>query len=423
VIEQGLTISMGYSIHKARALAGLAILGLAGALVAAGVWGKPSPAQLAAEARQAVKRKDWSRAGSLLDRLSQRRPPTTDDVVLRAEVELGQGHADEAIRLLTGIPEADPVAANARMIAGQIEKTRGRARFAEALLLEATRLDPKLVPARRELIILYALQARRPDINAQYRALAELEPLTFEDVLLWTVSLEDIWINDTIRSDLERFLAADPEDRWSRLALAAVLLHAGELDEAEAVLRPLPDSDLDSRVMRARLALRRTQLDRARDLIDQGPADHAGLALLRGQFAIRMNDPVTAARQFHIALRLDPTDREAVHGLALVLQRSGQEEEAAALQKQAEQWRGMTSMLQRAQAPEGRHDRALMRQLGETCEALGQLAQARAWYRLALALDPLDPSVQQSLYRLREPSPEAPRGTGSDPDQRPGQGP
>src|SRR5205823_9610593 len=107
----------------------------------------------------------------------------------------------------------------ARLVAGQIEKTRDRARRMEALFLESLRLDPKLALARRELIFLYAMQARRSDVNSQFRALAELEPLEFDDAFLWMNSFEDLWVNGVIRSHLERFLAADPEDRLSRLAL------------------------------------------------------------------------------------------------------------------------------------------------------------------------------------------------------------
>ena len=122
--------------RKQWALLGSVILGLASALVAAGVWGKSSPEQLAAKARMAVQRQDWPLARSLLNKLSQRCAPTTDDVLLLAELELGLGHPDEAIHFLTAINVSNSVAARARLVAGQIEKKRNRVRSAEALLLE-----------------------------------------------------------------------------------------------------------------------------------------------------------------------------------------------------------------------------------------------------------------------------------------------
>src|SRR5690242_83991 len=188
---------MGHLDRRAWVLAGAAILGFGTLLVAVRVRAHSDPAELAAETRLALRDRRWSRAEDLLARLARCRPPTVDDVVLRAELELGRGRRDRAIGLLTGIPESDPHAARARLVAGQIEKSRDRARGMEALLRGALRLDPKLTAARRELIFLYGMQARRADLSAQYRALAAIEPLNHVDVLLWTTSLEDIWINET----------------------------------------------------------------------------------------------------------------------------------------------------------------------------------------------------------------------------------
>jgi tetratricopeptide (TPR) repeat protein len=379
----------------------MAILGFGTLLVAVRVRAHSDPAELAAETRLALRDRNWDRAEERLARLAQRRPPTADDMVLRAELELGRGRPDQAIGLLTGIPESDPHAASARLVAGQIEKSRDRARGMEALFREAIRLDPKLAAARRELIFLYGMQARRADLNAQYRALAELEPLGYDDVFLWMNSFENRWINDLIRSHLERYLAADPGDRSSRLALAGVLVRYNDLEGAEALLRPLPDADPDARVLRARIALSRMRMDEVRSIMNRGPTEHVDLALLRGQFAVRLKELATAAREFRIALRLDPTCREALEGLSAVLKQLGDREGADSAQRQAELWRRLTNLLQMAHVQHIR-DKALFTQLGETCESLGQFPEARAWYRLALDQDPLDPAVQKSLYRVRD---------------------
>jgi tetratricopeptide (TPR) repeat protein len=396
-------LEIGYISRKTWILATAVLLGLGGALVAIRGRGHSDPGALAAEARLALNNRQWSRAESLLVQLARQRPPNADDTLLRAELELGRARVDQAVRLLTGIPASDPLAASARLRAGQIEKNRDRARRMEALFLEALQLDPRLAPARRELIRLYALQARRAELNAQYRALAALEPLPYEDLLLWTASLEDIWINETIRAQLERYLAADPDDRLSRLALAEVLLRSNEREPAEALLRPLPDSDPDARVLKARLALDRLRLEEVRSLLDQGSLEHAGLALLRGQLAVRVSDPATAARQFRIALRADPTNREAVQGLSIVLQKLGQADAAACYRKQATHWRSLAALLEKARdLAQGRRDPDLIRQLAAACEHVGHLAEARAWYQLALGLNPLDAATQQALYRLRD---------------------
>ena len=54
-----------------------------------------------------------------------------------------------------------------------------------------------------------------------------------------------------------------------------------------------------------------------------------------------------------------------------------------------------------------REDASVLRDLGAACEALGFSAEARAWYDLALARDPLDPETQGALHRLRTSRPTA----------------
>jgi tetratricopeptide (TPR) repeat protein len=411
-------LGMGSLSRKARALGGLALLTLGSVLAAVWVEGPSDPDRLASGARLALSDRQWSRADALLTRLARLRPPTSDDRVLRAELELGRGRPDQAISLLTAIPETDPLAARARLLAGQIEKSRDRARRMEALFRDALRLDPKLALARRQLIFLYSMQARRAEVQAQYRALAELEPLNYEDVFLWTNSFENLWINHAIQPHLERYLAADPDDRISRLALAEVFVRYHQLEESEALLRGLPDSDPDVRVVRARIALGRLRLDEARSILAEGPAEHLGLALLRGHFAVRSHDPATAAQQFRIALRQDPTNLEALEEFSTVLRQLGDQQAAASVQRQVQHWRHLRTLLQKATTFHLRTDKTLLTQLGETCEDLGQRPEARAWYQLALAQDPLDPAVQKSLYRLRDRAPaESPVGPGRERDR------
>jgi tetratricopeptide (TPR) repeat protein len=392
---------MVFHPRKAWLITGGLVIGLA--VVWRVVSGKVSsdPERLAASVREAVKEGRWSQAELLFDRLAGQRPLNSDDMLVRAEMELRRGRYDEAVGLLAQIGDSDPHAAQARLAAGQIEKGQNRARRMEALCLAAIRLDPRLIPAHRELIYLYSMQARRGDLNGQYRALSKLQPLDFDDVFYWTVTLEDIWINDAIRATLERFVAADPDDQPSRLALAAVLLRAGEVDRAEGTIAPIPDSDGEGVVLRARIALRRGEIDRLRQILERGPPDRAELAVLRGQLANR-SDSTRAGREFRLALRLDPTNLEALQGLALVLMQEGRGNEAAGYLKAIEHWRSLRALLEKPKDGPDALKEGVIRQLAGTCEALGRNAEARAWYQLALGLDPLDQQVQQALYRLRE---------------------
>jgi len=76
-------------------------------------------------------------------------------------------------------------------------------------------------------------------------------------------------------------------------------------------------------------------------------------------------------------------------------------------QKEAEPLRGMARKLDRlntlvlqAAKPGAAENAALLRDLGTTCAALHRNDEARAWFELAIARDPLDGSAQQALFRL-----------------------
>jgi Flp pilus assembly protein TadD len=143
-------------------------------------------------------------------------------------------------------------------------------------------------------------------------------------------------------------------------------------------------------------------VDKVGAILEQGPTDHAGLALLRGQFAVQLNKFRVAARQFHIVLRIDPDNREALQGLSVVLKQLEDSRAASAVQEQADQWRHLTSLLQKSKTLNIRNDKSLLMEIGQACETVHQVPEARAWYRLALVQDPLDSAVQRALFRVRE---------------------
>jgi hypothetical protein len=53
--------------------------------------------------------------------------------------------------------------------------------------------------------------------------------------------------------------------------------------------------------------------------------------------------------------------------------------------------------------PTSSTDADLHRKMGAASEAVGRSTEAREWYRLAIALDPLDSESQHGLYRLVKP--------------------
>jgi predicted Zn-dependent protease len=343
----------------------------------------------------------YDRATALLDRRAAAVNPTSLDWMLRAQIALAQGKPAAALDDLKRIPDSDSLAAPAALKTGQAELALHRARAAEAALKRCIVLDAKQIQAHRELAYLYAIQLRKADCDAQFRALAKLMDLGQVLAFAWCQSYCDIWDPKSPRPTLNGFVTEDPEDRPSRLALAWSYYFTHDFAMAESVLRPLLESDPDALEIRARSAIDLGEIPTAEKLVREGPADHAGLNALRGQLALHAHDPREAASRYRAALAQDPENRDALRGLGLALRTLG-EGDADRYYRLA----GLHDRLKRTiqdSVSTIRTDPKLFFKLGELCAALHRNTEARAWYRLAIERDPLDMEAQQALTRLNQP--------------------
>jgi tetratricopeptide (TPR) repeat protein len=374
----------------------------AGGLAMAFFRHPPDPDLLAKRASQAFMDRRFDEAEADLARIKKLRAPTSLDWMLEGQFAINNGRVDEALEALAKVPDDYPMAAQARLESGQLELRRSRYPAAERQFLEAIRLDPKAVQARRELVFIYGMQLRRPELNENFRALARVSTLTYPEVFLWCLSRGVSWETTEIVATLKKCLAADPTDRWAMLGLAEGFRELHRLDEAESMLVPLPDSDPRARAARVRIALDRGDDQVAEALLAAGPADDVDLALLRGRFALARGDGPEAVRQFRIAYQKDPNLREAVLGLGQSLQTTGDLAAAAPLLEEARKHERLGTLIVKAGAEKDRDDPALMRDLGEACAALGRFPEARTWYNLAITRDPFDIQAQDGVRRLKE---------------------
>ena len=339
-------------------------------------------------------------AEAAADRLSRLREPTPLDSMLRAQIQIAQGRDAEAVEGLLRVPDEHPIAAQARLLAGQVELRRHRARFGERYLREAIRLEPRLVQAHRELIYILGYQLRRPELNAEFLALSQLSRLTFENVFHWCLMRTAHWEPTTALKELSLFVQADPEDRYSRLAVANDYRQMGLIDDAETAIATLPDSDLDALAIRVMLAIDRHQDERAEQLLASGAAGDPRLAKLRGRLALARHDAPTAVHCFQVAHAHAPEDRDSLLGLVSALTMSGDEKSAQPLREIATKFELINTLVQRAAASSERQNPNLLRELGAACAAAGRDPEARGWYRLAIDRDPLDVESQQALFRI-----------------------
>jgi tetratricopeptide (TPR) repeat protein len=346
---------------------------------------------------------------SALGRLGQLRAPTPLDWFLRAQLALYRNNIDQALLDLARVPDDHYMAAQARLLAGQTELRRNRVRLAEELLRHALNLDPRLVQAHRELIYIYGMQLRRREVGAEFTALANLKELTFENVFHWCLLRNNSWEPGEAVQSLSSYVAADPADRSSRLALAENYLRMDRLDDAESTIAGLARDDSEAVELRARIALERQDLDQADHQLDLGRVGDPLVARLRARLALSRGDVKSAVANYRASYAADPDNRESTFGLVAALERSGEKQAANALRETAGKLDRLNSLIQRAALPAARGDAGLMRQLGAACAALDRKGEARAWYKLAIDLDPLDSESQQALFRLNDPGQINPR--------------
>jgi predicted Zn-dependent protease len=360
---------------------------------------RDDPDRLWKEAQAAWSSGRLEGAEATLARLARLRPADVPARLLRAEVAWKRGRIDEALATLEGYPSNGPGTALIERTRGLLELQRDRARPAESALLRALSLDPERAEARRDLIDLYSIQSRHADLAAQFEALAARQALSFDDLYLWCLGRRPDAGPAERAEKLEGMVRNDPKDRSSRLALAEDLRRLGRLDAAEAALSPLPAADAEARALRARLTLDRGRADLTALLLADGPSDHPALARLRGRLALARGD-ASAVAHYRAAMADDPDDRDTLFGLGQALRLAGQPEAASRYLRSARDRDHLEWLIENARSLSRRDDARSLREIGDAYRSVQKLAEARAWYRLALARDPLDQEVQKRFFEL-----------------------
>jgi len=387
----------------ARIVAAMIGLGTLATVVALATWPKsPDPDTLWNMAQAALHSDRVDEAASLLDRLSSARQPLSRDLMLRAQVAVARKRVDDAVAAIKQIPDDDPIAGQAWLMLGQVELRRNRARAAEEALRKALKLDPTLAQAHRELIFIFGMQLRRNELSEEFTALSKLTELTYDNVFHWCLLRNCTWEPGEVAETLSTFLEADPSDRQSRLALADNYRQLGLYDEADRTLSELPEDDKEALLVRIMLDMDRHQEEHAEELLARGRADDPELARIRGRNALARRDGPDAVRWYRIAYDHDPGDRDTLFGLINALELCGDDADAVPLRRAARNLETFNTLMQRVSAPGGRNDVGLMKEMGSICTSLGFIPEARSWYKVAIARDPLDAVSQQALYRLNE---------------------
>ena len=328
--------------------------------------------------------------------------------MLRAQVALAEHDAAGSLAALERIDDGHAIAPQAHLLAGRILRQARCIKKAEASFRKAIALKPGLIEAHKELIYILGIQSRRAEVDAEFRALARLVPLNHHDLFTWALTHFTHW-NPDIVQDLDGFIRADPTDRLSRLAVVELLLERPEIEEyVTKILAPLPNSDPDALALRINLAFNLGRVDQAEALLASAPDDHPRIARLRGELALRRRDLDAAILYFKQALSAEPYDRVSPMLLARALKLRGDAAEADAYLERVARLNVIYNLVVRVKSEKKANQPGDVAELGRACEQAGLTDEARAWYSLAITMDPLDRRSQAALYQLggwAEPKP------------------
>jgi tetratricopeptide (TPR) repeat protein len=386
---------------------GLALVGLQ--LVP---W-RVDPHRLRERAASAVKAERYDEAEAALARLDQKRAL---DWILQSKVDRALSRPEAALAALRHIPDSDPLAPLARYSEGHIALfDLHRAQVAEAALRRAVQLDPKSDEARQKLCQLYYILSLKAEFAAQFRAREAMGQVSFDHVYRACVIIRSGDETRQIIEKLREFVAADPSDRRSRLALANELRKLNRMEEAQEaqeLLAALPEGDPQARAVRASLALDRGDLKATQAILAQGPAGDLDLAPLRGRLALARRDAQTAIREYQLAIAGRPDQRDILFGLGRALRMAGEHRAAEPYLKAAADLDSLQLLIKNLFSTAAASDPDLLHKLGAACEAVCRYPEARAWYGLALTQNPSAAKSREALARLLRQRPDQDVGHG-----------
>ncbi len=336
------------------------------------------------------------------DGSSRVEPRTGLDLILEAQLASADGDIDKALAALALVPDEQRIAPQARLMSGRLYREQKSLPRAEIELRKALDLKPELIDAHKELIYILGIQSRRREVDAEFHALAKLTRLTHHDLFTWALTHFTHW-NPDIVQDLDGFIAADPDDRYSRLAVVELLLERPDVEDyIVRILAPLPNADSDALALRINLAFNLGRFDEAETLLSSAPGNHPKISRLRGEMAMRHHDLDAAIRHFRAALSAEPYDRVSPMQLAQALKLKGDKAGAEVYLDRVSRLNRLYNLIIRIRSPSRENQVADLAELGRACAEAGLPEEARGWYTLAISIDPLNQAAQEALYRLKE---------------------
>ncbi|MHB8862001.1 MAG: FG-GAP-like repeat-containing protein [Pirellulaceae bacterium] len=280
---------------------------------------------------------EYTEAARLLDGYLRHFPDDHETLLYRGQVARELGDLAGARRFWQAVPdETGQVGGTARYLEATLLMEAGRGRDAIAMLSRATELSPNFLKPHERLLEIYVAQMRRADVRRELETIHQLRTWSLEELVLSVTGTQRIISIEDGIARMEQFLADDPDDVTSAMALARYYLDAERLGDAARLLEDFLARDpanSEARGLLGQVFLQQYDYGQtAATLAGVVPAAALDVWFWRscGRYWSDQGDHAKAVECYFRVLELDPEDLPTSHRLGIALGRIGREEEARA---------------------------------------------------------------------------------------------
>jgi tetratricopeptide (TPR) repeat protein len=364
------------------------------------------------EALAASRSRAWDRVETTLTRRAWYRPEDPVAILLRVEAALRRGDREAAARALAAVPDSSPQAESAHLSRGRLLKELYRPAEAIEEFRACLRLNPRQIAAHRELIIIFGIERRAGEQEAELWALHDcaggaVEALRILGQSTLTIPPGALAKTADEGSVLQRCLETRPDDPDLVAPLAYFLRNRGEVAAARALLeRWLGTSAERAGIRLEDLACLLDQGDIASarpwfEASDERLESSSRYWLLRGDWFRLQDHPRETVESYQEAVRRDPRNPEIRYRLAQALRATRRDHEADLAMSYHQRLQQLSLLT--AQISESAPDLDRLIQAARLCHDLDRDREARAWYTAALCIAPSHQEAQRFLGEIGAP--------------------
>lgn len=391
----------------------LAIVGLAAATAAG--WYQRARGRNSELLKAAIRQVDRGRTEAaipLFDEVLRRDPSNSTALLYRGQISRDSGDSSAAARFWNRVPDSPPrEGGTARFLEGTLFLEANRTRPAEAAFLKSIALHPDYLSPHERLLKLYVAQLRTADIRRELDAIRRFRLWTLEELYQLLNSTGEAVNKVQSIPRIEEFVAADPNDLDSLIALGRFYNWDNRHREAADVLRRALVEHPDNPAIRAYLAealLGQLDLEGARRVLQGAPLGQDALQCVwksHGLYWFLVDDWPRAIACLERAVALDPDDQNSVYKLGQAHERAGDLPAARIQFRRAESLLRLQSVMFRVIEREHNNPEmpiAKVREAGRILTDLNRHQVAVAFFEQVLTWIPESDEARRDLEQARQ---------------------